>query len=579
MNKRLLKSALLSAWTLGLVHGAHAQMLQTLIGSPNNRNELVTCVKALPDGSAVMGGYIYDIVSGQPVNLDMLLLRVRTDGSIVWQKQIGASGGGDDLMNNLIVTQNNEIVAVGTVGRSGAYTNNTAAIYRFDTSGTLLWQRYVRITPGAGNAGEVLSDVAELANGNLIAIGSQDAAPSISKSMICSFTAGGALNYIESRDRSSSDAYLGICPVGNDVIITGWWDGATYKDTRIMRYTPGATSGTVVWDKSYNITGSMNSFGTVMGSDALVRVYVRGGKVVAGGGSSETWSNSPSIQTAFECDLATGNNAKIRGMLSKTYSHANNTAIYPVDSATYYVAQNPATSFQDAVLWTAPIFTNALISKVRPFNTSGQVLASREFNLAGSQSIFSMDMFANALFMAGCSNSGTTTINNDIYFVLSMSSLTNPNASCDLVDDSMDVTAPILVAQTPSETIVHPVNTGTFSVTFSNPNLTSHKACGEIFSLAKQTGIAGVQADHGFTLYPNPATDNITLELKGGRPAGTAEVLVMNAAGQLVQSTTAHFNASGRSEIKTAGLPAGSYFLRLSSADGMIGVRAFIVSR
>src|ERR1043165_3218017 len=100
MTRSLLIGALCIICALGLNIDARAQMLQVLIASPGNRSELITSVKALPDGSAILGGYIYDIVSNSPVNIDMLLLRVKPDGSIIWQKQIGSTG--DDLLNGMI---------------------------------------------------------------------------------------------------------------------------------------------------------------------------------------------------------------------------------------------------------------------------------------------------------------------------------------------------------------------------------------------------------------------------------------------------------------------------------------------
>ncbi len=576
MKHRLLKTALYTS-LFAAATTAQAQMLQTFIGSTSGRNELVTSVKAMPDGSSVLGGYIYDIVSNTPVNIDMLLLRVKADGTILWQKQIGTSN--DDLMNNVLVTANGDIVAVGTVGRTGPYSDNTAAILRFDSTGTLLWQKFVRVNPAAGQPGEVLWNVAELTNGNLIGVGGSYFTPSADKSMICSFTSSGTLNYIETRDRSSSDDFTDVTAIGNDVIITGWWDGASYKDARVMRYTPGTTSGTVVWDKSWDASGVVDAFGNTMTCNGLHKVYVRGGSVMASASSAISFGMVPSMQGAFQCDLATGNNAKLRSLMNGKYKYANNTAFYPLDSTTIYVAQNPANTFQDAVLWTAPSFTNGLISKIRPFNTTGQVLAAREYNLPSSQSIFSMDYYGGALLMAGCSNNGTSAVNNDIYFVVSMSSLTNPNKTCDLVDDSLWVGAPTPVAKTPSETIAYPTSTGTKTLTFTNPGLVSTKACGEEVILSRPTSVPGTLLAHNaFTLYPNPATNELTLELKG-QNTGTAQLQIMNASGQLVSATTATFDALGRSKLNIAQLAPGNYFFRLSSNEGLIGTRMIVIAR
>lgn len=578
--KRLLLACLMTATGLtGWNRSANAQMLQTLIASPGHRNELVTCVKALPDGSAILGGYIYDIVSNTPVNLDMLLLRVRQNGSIVWQKQMGSSG--DDILNSLIITQNTDVVVVGTVGRSSTYQDNTAAIYRFDTAGTLLWQKYIRVTPGASSPGDKFADVAELSNGNLIAVGTHDFTPGICSSLICSFQANGSLNYMETHDHTGSDDFWSVCSVGNDVIIGGGFDGANYRDCRIMRYRPGTTNGTIIWDKAYDISNSKSPSGTTMTCDLLTSVYVRGGKVMASGAQLRDWySKPPNIPIVFQCDLATGGNAQVHGLLSRNLDYGNNSAFYPVDSVLCYTAQNPDSMYEDAVIWTAPSFTNALISKVQPFGTTPQVLTSREFNLPGEQSIFSMDMLPNVLFMAGCSNAGGTTVNNDIYYVVSMSSLTNPNASCDLIDDSMRITTPTLVPEAILESIAYPASTGTFTMSFTNPNLVSSKACGEVWEFVKSKPTAVLEpTGNDFKVYPNPTNSNLILSVPRQIANGSVDITVMNATGQKVLSTTTSIDAGGKASINVSSLPAGSFFLCLRTAGETVGIRPFTIVR
>jgi hypothetical protein len=236
--------------------------------------------------------------------------------------------------------------------------------------------------------------------------------------------------------------------------------------------------------------------------------------------------------------------------------------------------------FEDAVIWTAPSFTNALISKIQPFNTTPQVLTSREFDLPGEQSIFSMDMLPNVLFMAGCSNAGGATVNNDIYYVVSMSSLTNPNASCDLIDDSMRITTPTLVPEAIVENIAYPTSTATFTVSFSNPNLVSSKACGEVYEFVKSKPTAVLEpAEKDFRLYPNPAFSNLALFVPGQAASRAVDVLVMNATGQMTLSTQAILDAAGNASINVSSLPAGSYFICLRKDGETLGLRPFTIAR
>ncbi len=478
MNNKLLKLAGFITGLFLLPSLAWAQMLQMRYYSPTNRNELITCAKSLPDGSAILGGYIYDLSGSMATHMDMILMRVDAAGAIVWQKQFGDPNGGDDILKQLIITQNGDIVVVGLIGRSSVYQNNTAAILRFTSGGGLIWQNLVRETTNT-TEGDEFEDVAELTNGTLLAVGSRKAAPSVSSSMICSFTGAGVLNYIEAYDRSGSDGFLGVCANGNKAVITGWWDGQQYKDSRVLMYQPGTTSGTIIWDKSYNISGASNGGGALV-SDGFHKPYIRGQHVVINGHAAQTWGPTPSVQAFFECDLSNGANPAWRTLVNTGKNYANNTAFYPVDDQRFFVSQNPATVFQDALAWGSGVFANAVVSQVQPFQITGQVTASREFNLPGDQAIFSIDMQGSNLYMAGCTNAAAGGVtDNDVYYVVSKSNLQNPDQTCDLRDVNITIGNPTPLAQTPPETVAQYINKQPYPLTFSDPKLVADKICGE----------------------------------------------------------------------------------------------------
>ncbi len=484
MIRKLLKVSLLLAG-IGLYGmNVQAQMLQSFISSQSGRSELVTRVKTLPDGTAVLGGYIYNVSGGAVVKANMLLLRVDQGGNILWQREFGTKGSdANDLLNGLTIAKNGDIILVGTMGRSSAYTNNTATIMRFDNAGALKWAKFVRKNTATTDPGEVFNDVAELDNGNIIAVGGAVFQPGSSMSMLCMYDPLGNLMYNETYDRpnSKSDEFLGVCAAGNDAIITGWFDDdsySNYKDSRVMRYTPGPASGTVVWDKQYNLSGAVNSSNTAMPSDGLTRVYVRGNRIVANGGGARTWGQDENIQTFFECDLSNGGNATIRGLYNNALPYANNTAFYPVDQSRFFVAQNPATSFKDATLWTSATLTNAVISEIQPF-TSSLAVQSKEFNLPGNQSILDIDMNGNNLYMGGCTSSTGNAVDNDIYYVFSQSSLSNPNKKCDLVDGKITIISPTLLSVNAPPTLGNFPNIPNYGFEFMDPALISRILCEE----------------------------------------------------------------------------------------------------
>ena len=61
------------------------------------------------------------------------------------------------------------------------------------------------------------------------------------------------------------------------------------------------------------------------------------------------------------------------------------------------------------------------------------------------------------------------------------------------------------------------------------------------------------------TLYPNPASDRVTLEGVGNK----AKVLVINSVGKIVKRLD---NVSGSVTFSVADLPKGFYFVRVGTA-------------
>jgi hypothetical protein len=69
-------------------------------------------------------------------------------------------------------------------------------------------------------------------------------------------------------------------------------------------------------------------------------------------------------------------------------------------------------------------------------------------------------------------------------------------------------------------------------------------------------------------VYPNPAEDNITVQVPASWRAYT--IHLYDAAGKLVSAAT------NTSQIKTAQLPAGTYMITVESAPGTLGVARFV---
>lgn len=76
-------------------------------------------------------------------------------------------------------------------------------------------------------------------------------------------------------------------------------------------------------------------------------------------------------------------------------------------------------------------------------------------------------------------------------------------------------------------------------------------------------------APNSWTVYPNPANDQITIDLTeaSGKPFGTVSILDMMGR-EIIQTQSTSY----KTDINTSGIPAGTYLLRVT-ADAYTGTR------
>jgi len=80
----------------------------------------------------------------------------------------------------------------------------------------------------------------------------------------------------------------------------------------------------------------------------------------------------------------------------------------------------------------------------------------------------------------------------------------------------------------------------------------------------------GMRPDQWFRFYPNPADRGITIEFTV--PLGQADITLMDAEGRVVNATRMDGISKGSSSfLSTTRLPAGTYYLRVSSGNRVEG--------
>ncbi|AIZ63100.1 hypothetical protein PK28_04275 [Hymenobacter sp. DG25B] len=116
--------------------------------------------------------------------------------------------------------------------------------------------------------------------------------------------------------------------------------------------------------------------------------------------------------------------------------------------------------------------------------------------------------------------------------------------------------------------VIEPATTGSYYVGFHTTTETGH-----LFMYVKNVQVvaAEVTAASGalaraISAYPNPAADQLLLEVRGANAKGALQVEIVNMLGQRVYAGTAHDNFINR--LNVASLASGRYILKVQSANG-----------
>ena len=104
---------------------------------------------------------------------DLWLLKISTDGNLIWEKTFG--GTSFDVARSISKTQDNGFLISGySRSTDNNFTNqgqSDAWILKLDNSGNQLWQKFV-----GGSENDFLFDAIELSNQSIIAVGESSSA-------------------------------------------------------------------------------------------------------------------------------------------------------------------------------------------------------------------------------------------------------------------------------------------------------------------------------------------------------------------------------------------------------------------
>lgn len=538
---------------------ANAQMAHYYIGS--NRNEVARSVKTMSDGSSIIAGYIYDLDSNQEItNADNLLLRVNPDGNILWQKQWGTDS--NDMLYEMIITQNEDIVVVGTANRGTVYEHNHAAIYRFDMNGNLLFENFIRnINNNLG--GETFNGVAETKSGDIVAVGSHNTAPAVIDGLISFFRPDLTEMYTENLplSRSQSDMFTNIVADDSDkVYIIGYMyrsglpKATTYYDQVVMEFDPyTGPLGTINWLNYYDIAyGGSDSSGVILDNDWPVKVFLRNNKLLVTSYVADGWFGAAgNIQYLFRCDKIMGLNPEVKIIRNGNTPaiHSNSSMIMPVTADDMFITNVPGSNYYDYNQTGVVSGYNVWVSRLNSYTFSA-LSGSKELLLSNNESVQALDInntggnLNGYLYMAGNAQPAGSN-NNDIYFGLINPSLFDTSTcsfdTLSTVDSVLTSRVPFTVPQDSVMLNEPPVDSFVFV------GLISQIQCGDS-SLHNKIGTTGISINNTqenvFKIAPNPTTGaiNIFYAIPGG---GDGEVIITDISGRVIISNVNLVQPSG----------------------------------
>jgi uncharacterized delta-60 repeat protein len=173
------------------------------------------CIAIDSSGNAYVAGYTN---SQSVAYTDFLLAKYDTSGTLQWQRRLG--GSYDDQASGIAVDSSGNVYVTGlTSSVSANFSNPDVLIAKYDTSGTLQWQRYL-----GGSYDDRASGIAVDSSGNVYVKGRTNSPTSggYNDALIAKYNTSGTLQWQRTLGGSFTEYGYGIAvDSAGDVYITG----------------------------------------------------------------------------------------------------------------------------------------------------------------------------------------------------------------------------------------------------------------------------------------------------------------------------------------------------------------------
>ncbi len=218
--------------------------------APDNDNGSNAVIMETSDGKYLIAGQTASYGLGSK---DAWLIKLDTDGSIIWQKCYG--GQYEEFFYDIKETSDNGLIMAGKFGTYNGldYLHNLWVV-KMDSSGNIEWEKMIEDA-----ATQIGQSVIETSDGDFIVTADHYPDPSNNDTLIIKFDSSG--NIIWQKIYSTTEIYAYILSItetsdGNFIMVGGTTEGNGSFDVLVIKMD---TDGVIMWQNAYGGSGYENA--------------------------------------------------------------------------------------------------------------------------------------------------------------------------------------------------------------------------------------------------------------------------------------------------------------------------------
>ena len=448
-----------------------------------NRDDIGFDLATMSDSGYVILGQTNSDGNG---GYDGLVMKYNKKGQLQWVKAIG--GAGNDVFYSVRKTADDGFIAC---GQTKSYGNSAgdAWLVKFDGSGNIQWSKKF----GDGNPdGEVAYDVTQLSDGGYALVGAHAFAPGVTQGFVVRTDLNGNALWSKQYGASGSDELWGLTEDGNNLVVTGFYSGASYYDGYILKL--DKANGSIVLNRYYKVDSRSTMMAKIRKTNSGYQIFTLAGDDFVG-----TNQNTVIINLASDGTVLNSRKLTVTGSVTASYG--------------WY-------TFPDGG-FTAITSSGGSLGEIygTQINAAGNIVWSKKYSQPGQQVIRNIALSPQGGYI-GCgynTNLPSNVDSNNVY-VLRVDSLGNAgncsgSNTADIIVNSASVSSgSSIVSDQGNVNINNPV------ITVGNQNLNFSYNLLCFYCQPKPTGTARPTTDgiiqHTLRIFPNPVfTGSVTVQI------------------------------------------------------------------